>query len=221
MIRELAARGIHDRAVLQAMGEIPRHAFVPPRLVPWAYACRTLCVGKTNLTDPYCVALMIQGLALKGGEKVLEIGTGSAYQSAILAMLSGNVFTMDRIPSLTEASTRTCEALGLRNVAARTGDGYRGWPEAAPFDAVMVSAAAASLPCALLQQLHPQRGRMVIPIGPRGRPQRLLLIERRGERTCRSDLGPTLFMPLVPCSAGTRCRAFSLAGRPALAKPRS
>ncbi len=211
MVRELAGRGIHDRAVLEAMGVIPRHAFVPPHLLPWAYACRTLCVGKTSLTDPYCVALMIQALGLMGGEKVLEVGTGSGYQTALLAMLSRKVFTIDRIRSLATASLGIFETLGLRSISARWGDGYEGWPEAAPFDAVLVSAAAPTVPRVLVQQLHPREGRMVIPVGPKGGRQRLLLVRRQDQATHGVDLGPTCFMPLVPCAPGSarlqaRCR---------------
>ncbi len=199
MIRALARRGIEPR-VLAAMARLPRHAFVPRRFCPLAYEDRVLRTGRTHVTNPSCVARMTAALSLEGSEKVLEIGTGSGYQTAVLALLSAHVYSLDCVPSLVEESGRALAALGLENVSLRAGDGGAGWPEAAPFDAILVTAAAPEVPDALLAQLHPGHGRLVMPLGPRHGAQRLCLLERKAGALTRSDLGSTCFVPLAGAS---------------------
>jgi len=199
LINNLSKRGINAR-VLQAIAVIPRHAFVPAHLISQAYKDCYLFTDKTVLSQPYFVALMTQYLDLNCRKKVLEIGTGTGYHTAILALLSGHVFTIERIPELVKESAETFAALGLCNISQRLGDGFFGWPEAAPFDAILVTAAPSTIPQTLVQQLHPQHGCMVIPVGPQGRWQRLYVVQRRGQEVYKIDLGPVCFVPFVPSS---------------------
>lgn len=200
LVDVLSRRGFHPD-VLQAINEIPRHAFAPPQYARQAYLDHYLYTPETVLTTPSVVALMTQQLDLNPRKRVLEIGTGTGYQTAILALLSGQVFTIERVPSLVKESAAAFTALGLTNITQKLGDGYEGWPQAAPFDAILVAAAPPTVPQSLVQQLHPEHGRMVLPVGPRGGRQRLCLIKRRGENIQTVDLGPTLFVPMIPKGA--------------------
>lgn len=182
------------------MAHLPRHAFVPSRCCRLAYKDRIIRTGRTNVTNPSCVAHMIEALELQGDERVLEIGTGSGYQTAILAQLAARVCTVDRHADLVAASARRLAALGITNVESLTGDGWKGCPSESPFDAILVSAAPNEPPPELLKQLDPRRGRMLIPVGEPGRRQTLFLIRRAGDTTTRKPIGHCCFVPLVPFS---------------------
>jgi protein-L-isoaspartate(D-aspartate) O-methyltransferase len=164
---QLAARGIRDQRVLEAMSEIPRHEFVPPALEHEAYDDNPLPIGEgQTISQPYIVALMTQMMGLEGGEKVLEIGSGSGYQCAILCKMAARVYTVERSPSLVRRAERILTDLGFENFLMKEGDGSEGWMEYAPFDAIMVTAGSPKIPETLIEQLT-DRGRMVIPVGNR------------------------------------------------------
>ncbi len=165
MVRDqIGARGVSDRLVIEAMMKVPRHLFVPPDLRGLAYIDNPLPIGEgQTISQPYIVALMTQSLGLKGGERVFEVGTGSGYQAAVLAEIVDTVFTVEIIPELAERAQALLDTLGYGNVMVRAGDGYEGWPEKAPFDGVIVTAAAPRIPDPLLDQLK-VGGRIVIPI---------------------------------------------------------
>jgi protein-L-isoaspartate(D-aspartate) O-methyltransferase len=166
MVREqIEARGISDARVLAAFRKVPRHELVPPAERASAYQDRPLPIGHgQTISQPYVVAVMTAVLGLEGGERVLEVGTGSGYQAAVLAELVGEVYTIEIVEPLAERARRDLERLGYRNVQVRHGDGYRGWPEHAPFDAIVVTAAPDHVPAPLVEQLA-EGGRMVIPVG--------------------------------------------------------
>jgi len=193
--QQLLDRGIRDPKVLRAMAEIPRHLFVPPEEREEAYGDRPLPIGADQtISQPYIVALMTEQLRLRPETKVLEIGTGSGYQAAVLARLATQVYSVERIPELAAQAARRLESLGIRNVQTRVGDGSQGWPEAAPFNGIIVTACAAELPEPLTQQLA-AGGRMVIPLG-RGQQQTLMLIERRGDTLESHSICGCLFVPM-------------------------
>nr|WP_321182245.1 protein-L-isoaspartate(D-aspartate) O-methyltransferase [Methylobacterium sp. Leaf122] len=193
---QLVARGIRDAAVLDAMRAVPREAFVPDALAGEAYDDGPLPIGAgQTISQPYIVALMIEALALRPGDRVLEVGAGCGYAAAVLARLGAQVFAIERHAALGEAARARLAALGL-TVSLRVGDGHAGWPEDAPFDAILVSAAGSTIPEALKAQLKP-RGRLVIPVGPPG-GQTLLRLTRRGRDRFESrDFGPVSFVPLL------------------------
>jgi len=194
---QIRARGITDPRVLQAMLTVPRHRFVPDEYLPQAYADRPLPIGYgQTISQPYIVALMSVEADIQPGERALEIGTGSGYQAAILAELTDRVYTIEIIEPLARSAARRLWDLGYRHVRTRTGDGYLGWPEAAPFDAILVTAAPDHVPPPLLAQLK-EGGRMVVPIGPPGLVQTLWRITKRGGKLEFTNLGPVLFVPLV------------------------
>jgi protein-L-isoaspartate(D-aspartate) O-methyltransferase len=177
MVAELVKRGITDQRVLGAMLEIPRHIFVEEAMSAQAYSDGSLPIGeKQTISQPYIVAKMTQLLALSGREKVLELGTGSGYQAAVLATLADRVCTVERIRPLALKARKALDSLRLLNVNLKIGDGTEGWPEEAPFDAILVTAGAPHLPDCLVQQLAPG-GRLVIPVGDRI-DQRLLLVTK-------------------------------------------
>ncbi len=187
-----------DARVLAAMATVPRHEFVPPLLLPAAYANRPLPIGHgQTISQPYIVALMTDLLGLEQPGKVFELGTGSGYQAAVLAQLGHEVYTLEIIEPLGEAARSRLARLGYDRVHARVGDGYYGWSQAAPFDAIVVTAAASHVPPPLVAQLKPG-GRMVIPVGGRFTTQQLVLIEKDevGELTTRQML-PVMFVPLT------------------------
>ena len=196
LISELRALGIRDERVLAAMARVPRHVFVPPELLPFAYEDRPLPIGAgQTISQPYIVALSTQALELSPTDRVLEIGTGSGYQTAVLAELAGTVFTIERIPELSQLAQKRLLSLGYGNIRFRVGDGTKGWPEEAPFQAILVTAAAPTAPKSLVSQLA-EGGRLVIPIGGR-ESQTLWLFRKRGRRVEREYLCPCSFVPLI------------------------
>ena len=185
-------------AVMAAMGKVPRHRFVPFLQQSFAYDNRPLPIGEgQTISQPYIVALMNDLIDPKPHHVVLEVGTGSGYQAAVLAELVAKVYSIEIVEPLGKRAAGLLEQLGYRNVAVRIGDGYRGWPEAAPFDAIIVTAAPAEIPKPLVEQLKPG-GRMVVPVGAAFDVQRLLLIEKQadGTATTRQTL-PVRFVPLT------------------------
>jgi protein-L-isoaspartate(D-aspartate) O-methyltransferase len=195
---QLASRGIRNRRVLAGMARVPREWFLPPHLQRAAYDDTPLPIGSgQTISQPYIVALMTAALAPRRRDRVLEIGTGSGYQAAILACLvsGGRVYTIERLPDLLVEAEERFRRLGLTNIETRLGDGAGGWPEAAPFDGILVAAAAPQAPPALLQHLAPG-GRMIIPIGDRG-TQELVIYRRTGEGIEERTAGGVRFVPLI------------------------
>ncbi|MCI0377743.1 MAG: protein-L-isoaspartate(D-aspartate) O-methyltransferase [Gemmataceae bacterium] len=193
---QLMARKIKDAKVLQAMGRVPRHEFVPEDCRDLAYRDGPLPIGQgQTISQPYIVALMTEAAAPKPGQKMLEVGTGSGYQAAILADLGVEVYSIELLPKLAEEAATRLKRLGYAKVQTRTGDGYLGWPEAAPFDAVVVTCGADHVPAPLFEQLKPG-GVLVIPVGKTG-DQVLRVITKgpKGEKQVR-ELGPVRFVPL-------------------------
>jgi protein-L-isoaspartate(D-aspartate) O-methyltransferase len=197
MVREqIRARGIVSPRLLEAMAAVPRHEFVPPDYAELAYGDQPLPIGEgQTISQPFMVAAMIEALELAGGERVLEIGTGSGYQASLLARLAREVFTIENIESLAEAAVERLERLECSNVAVRVADGTLGWPERGPFDAIVVSAAAPRIPPPLVEQLA-EGGRLVIPVGDEHQ-QELLQIHRAGDELTTSTLHYCRFVPLV------------------------
>ena len=199
MVKEqLEARDITNPAVIGAMGRVPRHLFVPTVLRPGAYADHPLPIGEgQTISQPYIVALMTQLAEPEPDDVVLEIGTGSGYQSAILAEIVREVYTIEIIPELFEDAIARLKSLGYDNVTGKAGDGYLGWPEHAPFDAILVTAAAPEIPPPLVEQLAPG-GVLIIPVGPQGRIQKLLRIRKAvNGTTTTEEVSPVVFVPLV------------------------
>ncbi len=193
---QLRRRDITDARVLDAMAKIPRHRFVSPENAPSAYEDRPLPIGEgQTISQPYMVAIMTQVLELQGTERVLEIGTGSGYQTAVLAELSKKVFTIERIPALIQHAEKILNDLGYENIFYRVGDGTKGWPEAAPFDGIIVTAGAPEIPATFRDQLA-EGGRLIIPIGPR-LSQTLIRATRHGDRFTEEDITGCVFVPLV------------------------
>jgi protein-L-isoaspartate(D-aspartate) O-methyltransferase len=201
---DLVARGIHDRAVLRAMAEVPREAFVGHADRRSAYADRPLAIGDgQTISQPYIVALMAQELELRPTDRVLDVGTGSGYAAAVLASIADEVWSIERHESLATAARQRLAALGFDRVHVITGDGSRGWPDASPYDAICVAAAASRTPGALLDQLA-EGGRLVIPIGSASSEQTLMRIERHGDAIRQGSVIPVRFVPLVAeTTAGT------------------
>ena len=195
--RDLKGRDITDARVLWAMGKVPRHRFIHPALAPEAYADRALPINEgQTISQPYIVALMTQLVELKGPERVLEVGTGSGYQAAILAELVKQVYTIEILPGLAASAALRLKALGYTNVEVRAGDGYQGWPDRAPFDAIIVTAGASHIPQPLVAQLK-EGGRLVIPVDVPGGHQELLLGRKEGGRLITKSIAPVRFVPLI------------------------
>ncbi len=193
--RQLRRRGIHSPQVLDAMRAVPRHEFVPADCRAAAHSDQPLPIGLgQTISQPLMVATMTEALGLIPRDRVLEIGTGSGYQTAVLSLLAGEVYSIEYLPELAEAARQRLARLGFTNIRVREGDGGLGWPEAAPFDAILVAAAAPEPPAPLIDQLA-EGGRMVIPAGC-GAYQELLRIERRAGRIRRSTLDWCRFVPL-------------------------
>jgi protein-L-isoaspartate(D-aspartate) O-methyltransferase len=187
-----------DKRVIEALGRVPRHDFAPDDLMEYAYENRPLPIGQgQTISQPYIVAVMTDMLNPQPRHRVLEIGTGCGYQAAILSLLVARVYTIETVPELAQQSAKRLKRLGYANVEVREGDGNLGWPEAAPFDGIIVTAAAPDVPQALIDQLAPG-GRMAIPIGPRGGEQALVLVRKEeGGGIDRRELLPVAFVPLV------------------------
>jgi len=196
MVRtQIAARGVTDPATLRAMGAVQRHRFVPESLLADAYDDSPLPIGYgQTISQPYIVAAMTESIRPRPEHRILEIGTGSGYQAAILAEIVRNVYTIEIVPELGDAAGERLRNLGYKNVEVRIADGYDGWPEQAPFDAIIVTAAAEYIPPPLLKQLK-EGGRMIIPVGAPFFTQMLMLVEKkRGQITTR-QLMPVRFVP--------------------------
>jgi protein-L-isoaspartate(D-aspartate) O-methyltransferase len=193
---QLIPRGITDELVLRAMAEVPRHLFVSPGLESRAYGDHALPIqnGQT-ISQPYMVALMTQELELTGNEKVLEIGTGSGYQTAVLSRLADRVFSIERVQALARRAMEVIEDLGIHNVAMRVGDGTIGWQEFAPFDRILVTAGAPHVPQSLLDQLA-DPGILVAPVGSQGLQQLRIVRKEEGEIETRLG-GDCVFVPLL------------------------
>ena len=196
---QIRSRGVRDERVLRAMEKIPRHLFIDEGLIDQAYNDNPLPIGeKQTISQPYIVALMTEALELTGRDKVLELGTGSGYQAAILAELAERVFTIERIASLAQKARKLLESLNYYNVVIRVGDGTYGWREESPFDAIAVSAGSPSIPRMLVEQLA-IGGRLVIPVGSRY-SQSLIKLTRLSENpddVKREDLGGVRFVNLI------------------------
>ncbi|MEW5912674.1 MAG: protein-L-isoaspartate(D-aspartate) O-methyltransferase [Thermodesulfobacteriota bacterium] len=195
--RQIVARGVSDPAVLKAMRTVPRHEFVPEELRGMAYNDHPLPIGQgQTISQPYIVAYMSEALHLKAGQKVLEIGTGSGYQAAVLAAMGAKVYSIEILPALSRRAAADLKRLGYGAVRLKVGDGYKGWPQEAPFDAIIVTAAAPHIPPPLVEQLRPG-GRMIIPVGSGG-IEELTLVEKsaQGKVTTRG-LMAVRFVPLV------------------------
>jgi protein-L-isoaspartate(D-aspartate) O-methyltransferase len=202
MVRhQIEARGVTDPAVLAAVRTVPRHEFVPPEMRADAYEDRPLPIGRgQTISQPYIVAYMTQLAGLAGGESVLEVGTGSGYQAAVLAEIAGRVYTLDIVEPLLRGAAECLARLAYRNVVCRFGDGVRGWPALGPYDAILVTAAAARrVPPALLEQLT-DGGRLVAPVGADA--QTLQVIRRRGSDFEHQQDAAVRFVPLVENATG-------------------
>ncbi len=196
LVSELQAKGIRDLAVLRAISQVPRHLFVPAGVRHRAYEDSALPIGGgQTISQPWVQARYLEALQLTGKERVLEIGTGSGYQTALLAMVADTVFSIERLQTLAAEARTALEAAGIPNVTVLVGDGTLGWRPFAPYDAILVSAASPQVPAPLLEQLAPG-GRMVIPIGERD-TQVLHLLRREGDQITTTTLGDVRFVPLV------------------------
>jgi len=194
--RQISARGVEDPRVLAAMGRVPRHEFVPRDLQPAAYDDRPLPIGEgQTISQPFIVALMTEVLELSPDDRVLEIGTGSGYQAAVLAELTDHVYTIEIIESLGRRAEQTLVRLGYDRVRVKIGDGYLGWEEHAPFDAIIVTCAPERIPRPLIDQLA-EGGRMVIPVGPRHAQELVLAVKEKGQ-VRQQEIIPVLFVPMT------------------------
>jgi protein-L-isoaspartate(D-aspartate) O-methyltransferase len=201
MVRtQIEARGVRDPSTLAALAAVPRHYFVPEPQRHMAYEDGALPIGSgQTISQPFIVALMTEALGLSRGGRVLEIGTGSGYQTAVLAEIvgpTGQVHTIERHPELLDEARDLLDRLGYRSIYYHVGDGTLGWPEHAPFDAIIVTAGGPSVPTELRHQLQPDGGRLVIPVGPQ-QEQELLRFTRHGSQWERESLGIVRFVPLI------------------------
>ncbi len=192
---QIEARGITNKAVISAMKTVPRHQFIPDQTSKDAYGDFPLPIGfGQTISQPFIVAFMTQALKLHPGDKVLEIGTGSGYQAAILAELGAQVFTIEIVEALATRAKQTLEQLGYHGVHVRAGDGYQGWPEESPFDAIILTAAPKHIPGPLLEQIA-MEGHLLLPVGDY--PQKLLIIERTEDGYRHTELLPVAFVPMT------------------------
>ncbi len=203
--KQLLSRDITDRRVLDALRKVPRHLFVPEEFRRLAYEDHPLPIGlEQTISQPYIVALMTELARVAEGHTVLEIGTGSGYQAAVLSVLVKRVYTIEYLAPLGEAARKRLAELGYKNVEVRIGDGYQGWPEQQPFDAILVTAASEEVPQALIDQLKPG-GRMVIPVGRQADTQVLQVLEKDSEgKISRRNTIPVRFVPLVKGQEGRK-----------------
>jgi protein-L-isoaspartate(D-aspartate) O-methyltransferase len=195
--RQIERRGVADPQVLEAMRTVPRHRFVPEEWLAQAYDDHPLPIGyHQTISQPYIVAWMTELLQVGEGDKVLEVGTGSGYQAAVLAQLGCQVYTIEIVEPLAEQARQRLEEMGFDNIVARQGDGYYGWEDLAPFDAIIVTAAPDHVPPPLVQQLK-EGARMVVPVGPPGGYQNLFLITREDGGVTSRSVGGVVFVPLT------------------------
>ena len=194
--RQLRARGIRDQRVLQAMAAVPRHSFVPGNDLQTAYGDHPVAIGhRQTISQPYIVALMTELIQPRPDSRVLDVGTGSGYQAAVLAELVGEVFTIEILPELATTAQDRLQALGYQNIQFRSGDAFAGWPEAGLFDGIIAAAAPADIPDALVEQLAPG-GRLVLPVGTDS--QRLVIVTKGDDDTVtREDAGAVAFVPMT------------------------
>lgn len=198
--RDLRGRGIRDPGVLRAMAQVPRHLFVPERLRASAYEDRPLPIGEgQTISQPYMVALMTELLGLGGGESVLEVGTGSGYQAAVLSHLAKEVYSIEILPRLAAKAQETLNRLGYDRVRVRVGDGFFGWEERAPFDAILVTAAAERIPEPLWRQLR-EGGRLVMPLGGKGGRQKLVRVRKVDGARRIEEITDVVFVPMTGAS---------------------
>jgi protein-L-isoaspartate(D-aspartate) O-methyltransferase len=194
---QIADRGVRDPRVLAAMREVPRHRFVPPALLSRAYDDSPLPIGYgQTISQPFIVAYMTEALQIERSHRVLEIGTGSGYQAAVLGELAEVVYTIEIVPELARSAAETLKALGYTNVGVRAGDGYAGWPEHAPFDRIMLTAAPEQIPQPLIQQLAP-RGRLIAPVGGQGATQWLTILDKTTQGVTQRRTLPVQFVPFT------------------------
>ncbi|WP_193214521.1 protein-L-isoaspartate(D-aspartate) O-methyltransferase [Luteolibacter marinus] len=194
---QIERRGVKDPRVLAAMRKVPRHEFVPAEVQGHAYDDRPLPIGHgQTISQPYIVAFMTEALALEGDEKVLEIGTGSGFQAAVLGELAKQVYTIEIVEPLGRNAAEVLKRLGYDNVKTRIGDGFQGWREEAPFDAVIVTCAPDDVPRPLVDQLA-DGGRMIIPVGPEGKAQQLVLLRKKNGHLTRTESLPVRFVPMT------------------------
>jgi protein-L-isoaspartate(D-aspartate) O-methyltransferase len=194
---QLKSRGIKDPATLLAMQNVPRHFFVPENMKPYAYTDGPLPIGDgQTISQPYIVAFMTESLQLKASDKVLEIGAGSGYQAAILAKIVDSVYTIEIVKNLAFTAKERLQELGYANVRVKWGDGYHGWPAKAPFDAIIVTAGADSIPQPLIDQLK-NGGRMIIPVGPSNYVSYLILVTKNKNKITKKKLIPVRFVPFT------------------------
>jgi len=193
---QILGRGIKDLSVMEGLSRVPRHLFVNSSLQHRAYGDCPLPIGENQtISQPYIVALMTQVLDLKGGERVLEIGTGSGYQTAILAELASHVFTIERVKPLVKKTKELLEGLKYKNIVFKTFDGTYGWRDQSPFDAILISAATPSIPKSLIEQLA-DKGRLVAPVGER-ESQDLIVLNKNGNKVMERKIGSCKFVPLI------------------------
>ena len=195
LVEQLRGRGIRDQAVLEALKRVPRHRFVPAAQIQSAYADHPLPIGRgQTISQPYIVAYMTEAAEVSRGEKVLEIGTGSGYQAAVLAEVAREVYTVEIIPDLAESAARLLGGLGYQNIRVKTGNGYEGWAEHAPYDAIVVTAAPSEIPRALVEQLA-VNGKMVIPVGDSA--QEMVVVTKGPGGLVEERTIPVRFVPMV------------------------
>jgi protein-L-isoaspartate(D-aspartate) O-methyltransferase len=194
---QITDRGISNGPTIKAMRKVPRHLFVPEKYRDDAYGDFPLPIGYgQTISQPYIVAYMTAAVKPSAKKKVLEIGTGSGYQSAVLAEIAVMVYTVEIVPELADESATRFKKLGYNNIIGRTGDGYLGWPEHAPFDIIIVTAAATEIPKPLTDQLA-EEGRMIIPVGGQGAVQELMLLVKKNNRIEKTNLIPVRFVPFI------------------------
>jgi len=200
--QQIAARGVEDARVLSAMRQVPRERFVPKNLRKHAFQDSPLPIGlDQTISQPYIVALMTEKLLLKATDRALEVGTGSGYAAAVMSMIAAEVYTIERHGRLALQAARRLTEMGFTNVQVEHGNGYQGWPEQAPFDAIMVSAGGTEVPPPLLEQLA-LGGRLVVPVGDTAHHQRLLRITRHSEAEYEEErLAYVAFVPLIDATA--------------------
>jgi protein-L-isoaspartate(D-aspartate) O-methyltransferase len=194
---QITDRGIKNSRVIRAMRKVPRHLFVPESYRSDAYGDYPLPIGYgQTISQPYIVAFMTEAVKPSEGKKVLEIGTGSGYQAAVLAEIVDSVFTIEIIPELASSSADRFQKLGYKNIIGRSGDGYNGWPGHSPFDIIIVTAAATEVPKPLIDQLA-ENGRMIIPVGNQGSVQELILLTKNNNKIQKTNLAPVRFVPFT------------------------